>query len=85
MPWVVDKYFESCQPLYYFNSTEQKQCQAVIFDQEWAKYIEKNYSVVRNWTFWEWLTYMESKNPNTSNLINKLFIIQEDDSRQLLI
>ncbi|MGK7882297.1 MAG: HNH endonuclease domain-containing protein [Crocosphaera sp.] len=80
MPWVVDKYFEAKKPLYHFNSTEQSQCHSIIFHPEWAEYIEKNYSIVKGWVSWEWLTYMQSKNPNITNVVNKLFIPQKRDS-----
>lgn len=79
MPWVVDKYFESNKPLYHFNSTEQSQCHSINFNSEWAEYIEKNYPIVRGWASWEWLTYMQSKNSNITNVVNKLFIPKKRD------
>lgn len=79
MPWVVDKYLTSKKPLYHFNSTEQSQCNSIIFNSEWADYIEQNYPIVRSWASWEWLTYMEAKNPKVTNVVNKLFMSQEID------
>lgn len=80
MPSIAEKYFESQKPLYYFNANKQSDCESIIFHPEWAEYIEKNYSIVKGWASWEWLTYMQSKNPNIPNVVNKLFIPQERDS-----
>ena len=77
MPRIANKYFESCKPLYKFNSTEQNQCQSILFHSEWAEYIEQNYLFLREWASWQWLKYMQSKNINISNIVNKLFIPQQ--------
>jgi hypothetical protein len=77
MPYIAEKYFESRKLLYYFNSNEYSNCQSIMFHPEWAEYIEKNYTIVRGWASWEWLIYMQSKNPNTTNVVNKLFISQQ--------
>ena len=80
MPRIANKYFESCKPLYKFNSTEQNQCQSISFHPEWAEYIEKNYIFLRGWASWEWLKYMQAKNINIPNIVNKLFIPQQRNS-----
>ncbi|MEA5561301.1 HNH endonuclease domain-containing protein [Planktothrix agardhii] len=80
MPNIVQKYFESKKPLYYFNSTEYKNCNSLIFSSEWAEYLQENYPIVRGWVSWEFLKYMQQKNPNVPNIVNKLFMPQQRDS-----
>jgi len=80
MPNIAQKYFEIKKPLYYFNSTEYKNCNSIIFSPEWAKYLQENYQIVRGWASWEFLKYMQQKNPNIPNVVNKLFMPQKRDS-----
>lgn len=64
------------QPLYHFDSVLYKDCKAIILHEKWMKYIERNYSIIRAWVAWEWLNYMQQRNPNIPALVNKLFIPQ---------
>lgn len=72
--------FNIQKPLYCFNAEKLKDCNAIILNQDWIEYIAKNYSIVRAWVFWEWLNYMQSKNINIPNIVNKLFIPQQRNS-----
>jgi transcriptional regulator with XRE-family HTH domain len=72
--------FDLQKPLYCFNAENLKDCNAIIFNQDWMEYIAKNYSIVRGWLSWEWLNYMQSKNINIPNIVNKLFIPQQRNS-----
>jgi hypothetical protein len=80
MPNIAKKYFEIKKPLYCFNSIEYKDCNSIIFSSEWAKYLQDHYQIVRGWASWEFLKYMQQKNPNIPNVVNKLFIPQKRDS-----
>ena len=72
--------FDTQKPLYYFNAENSSDCNAVILHQDWLEYIAKNYSIIRGWVSWEWLNYMQSKNINIPNIVNKLFIPQQRNS-----
>ncbi|MBV6623958.1 MAG: hypothetical protein KI793_13645 [Rivularia sp. (in: Bacteria)] len=72
--------FDNKKPLYCFNAKEQKNCNAIILNQDWIEYIRKNYVIVRGWASWEWLKYMQQRNPSIPNVVNKLFMPQQRDS-----
>ena len=72
--------FDEKKPLYCFNALKQKDCSAIILHQDWIKYLDKNYIVVRGWASWEWLKYMQQRNPSIPNVVNKLFMPQKRDS-----
>lgn len=69
--------FNSQKPLYCFNAENLRDCNAIILQQDWIEYIAENYYIVRGWVSWEWLNYMQSKNINIPNIVNKLFIPQQ--------
>lgn len=77
---LTSKYFSSRKPLYKFNNTNYKECDAIILHPEWLEYIKTNYTIIRGWVSWQWLNYMQSKNPNITNIVNKLFIPQQRES-----
>jgi transcriptional regulator with XRE-family HTH domain len=77
---LANNQFEMTKPLYCFDSASDKDCTAIILHQDWIEYIAENYSIVRGWVSWEWLNYMQSKNINIPNIVNKLFIPQQRDS-----
>jgi hypothetical protein len=71
---------EVAKSFYCFNLDYLKDCNAIILNQDWIEYIAENYSVVRGWASWEWLNYMQQKNPTVPNVVNKLFMPQQRDS-----
>jgi HNH endonuclease len=73
MPKVAANYFSECKPLYRFNSDIYRECTEIIFHSDWAAYLERHYAIVRGWAAWEWLEYMQRRNPSTPGLIHKLF------------
>jgi transcriptional regulator with XRE-family HTH domain len=72
--------FEVKKPLYCFDSEHLKDCTAIILNQDWVEYIAENYSLIRGWASWEWLQYMQQKNLNVPNIINKIFAPQQRSS-----
>lgn len=80
MPAIAEQIFESCKPLYRFNSTQYKDCDSVIIHADWAAYFEQHYSIIRGWVAWEWLTYMQKRNPSTPAIANKLFMPRKRDA-----
>lgn len=80
MPAIADRCFESHKPLYKFDATQLKDCQGIIIHSDWANYLEQHYAIIRGWTAWEWLTYMQKRNPSTPAIANKLFMPLKRDS-----
>ena len=75
-----NRYFDSIKPIYKFNQNNYQDCTAIIIHTEWLEYFKSNYAIVRGWASWEWLKYMQSRNPNTPALANKLFAPQKRES-----
>lgn len=70
-PMVVElsgEHFLSRKPLYHFTQDRG----AIILHPEWWAYLRDNLPIVRKWALWEWLGYMQIRNPNTPNLLAKL-------------
>ncbi|WP_318719433.1 HNH endonuclease domain-containing protein [Roseofilum sp. SBFL] len=72
--------FNLKNPLYCFDAEELKDCNAIILYPNWVKYFQDNYAIVWGWVSWEWLKYMQARNPNIPNVVNKLFMPQQRDS-----
>lgn len=71
---------ETIKALYYFDADLVKDCKGIILSPEWASYIEENFEIVKGWASWKWLQYMQSINPTTPNIVNKLFMPQQRGS-----
>lgn len=80
IPAIADCCFESHKPLYKFNAIQRKDCNSIIIHSDWASYLKQHYSIVRGWVSWEWLTYMQKRNPSTPAIANKLFAPIKRDS-----
>ena len=77
---LAETLFDIKNPLYRFDASLYKDCSAINLHPEWISYIENNYSIVRAWASWEWLKYMQQRNPNIPAVANKLFPPQERGS-----
>jgi hypothetical protein len=73
IPTITARCFSEYKLLYRFNSDLYNACNAIIFHPDWAIYLERHYSIIRGWAAWEWLEYMQRRNPSTPGLIYKLF------------
>ncbi len=60
---------EQFRPLYLFLENETK----IVVPPFWLGYISANIKILRNFAFWEWLEYMQKRNPSVPNLQKKLF------------
>lgn len=80
MPEIVDRCFETHKPLYRFDSAEYKNCQSILVHPDWASYLEQHYGIVRDWAAWNWLNYMQKRNPSTPAISSKLFTPTKRDS-----
>jgi transcriptional regulator with XRE-family HTH domain len=81
---LAETLFDVKKPLYRFDASLYKDCSAINFHPEWIYYIENNYSIVRAWASWEWLKYMQQRNPNVPAVANKLFPPQERGKIEIL-
>lgn len=77
---LANKNFKLRKPLYCFDSDLVKNFQGIRVSLDWANYFEENFAVVKGWASWEWLQYMQLKNPTTPNIVNKLFMPQQRGS-----
>jgi len=77
---LAEALFNVKKPLYRFDTNLYKDCSSINLHPEWVSYIENNYSIVRAWACWEWLKYMQERNPNVPAVANKLFPPQERGS-----
>jgi len=71
-PRIADEYFDIYKPLYCFNATTFKESDAILLHPDWLRYLQENHEIVRHWAAWEWLDYMQQRNPTVHNLIDKL-------------
>jgi len=65
---LADQRFDTTKPVYRFSADRKY----VEFHPDWLKYFKVNYGVVEGWAYWEWLQYMQSKNPHVPAISNKL-------------
>jgi len=62
------KSFDEFYPIYYIDANKKN----LIVHPYWLHFLHINYSIVYEWTLWEWLQYMQKRNPNVINLSSKL-------------
>jgi len=72
--------FETCQPLYCFDSELYKDCKSITLHPKWVAYIQVHYPIIRGWVSWKWLEYMQRRNPSVPAIANKLFPPQKRES-----
>jgi len=80
MPAIANKHFKSNNPLYRFDSDVYKECRSLLINDQWAKYLLQHFSIIYGWASWNWLQYMQKRNPSTPNLASKLFMPSKRDS-----
>lgn len=57
------------KPIYKF-SNDKKQ---IIISEEWMYYLMKHIKIIRGFTYWHLLDYLQKNNPNVPNIQKKLF------------
>ena len=72
--------FETCKPLYCFDSELYKDCNSIILHPNWVAYLQTHYPIIRSWVSWKWLEYMQRRNPSVTAIANKLFPPQKRES-----
>ena len=61
--------FCSRKPLYKISEDFEN----IYFHPDWSNYLQQNYQIVHGWTVWNWMSYMQGRNPNTPGIANKIF------------
>jgi hypothetical protein len=64
---LAEQEFENRKPLYKLTKD------SIILHPLWIEYLKVNFSIVRAWAAWEFLQYMQGKNPSTPAIANKIF------------
>jgi hypothetical protein len=72
---ATEKYDER-KPLYRFSASQDQ----LIPHPAWAEYFRTHYSVIKGWTAWHWLEYMQKCNQGVPAISAKLFPPQGRDS-----
>ncbi|MDQ3012795.1 MAG: hypothetical protein M3X11_19070 [Acidobacteriota bacterium] len=72
---ATEKYNER-KPLYRFNASQDQ----LIPHPAWAAYLKTHFSVIKGWTAWNWLQYMQKCNQAVPAISSKLFPPQNRDS-----
>ncbi|MEA1980343.1 MAG: HNH endonuclease domain-containing protein, partial [candidate division Zixibacteria bacterium] len=67
---LVEQYFETVKPLYRFHLKGVNWY--IELHPEWHEYLKTNYSIIQGWTNWEWVKYLQARNPNVPAIPNKL-------------
>lgn len=70
---LAHEYFDAEKPLYRFTSNEDDD-PCIELHPAWLEYFNTsaNLSIVRGWVTWEWVRYLQARNPNTPNVVNKI-------------
>lgn len=68
----ANQYNSATIPLYHF--VQQGKLGAIQINDEWIKYLlhDSNIAIVKDWVLWEWVSYLQKRNPNTPAIINKV-------------
>ncbi len=77
IPALASELFNTQKPLYRFDSEVYRDCTSLLIHPDWAAYIKTHYMILRGWAAWEWLEYMQKRNPSVPAISSKLFPPQE--------
>ena len=69
---LANQYASTTTPLYHF--VQKDKLAAIQVNNEWIKYLlrDANITIVKDWVLWEWVNYLQKRNPNTPAIINKV-------------
>jgi len=66
---LAHRHFDTIKPLYIYN----QEGSGIIMNPQWMLYLFENQQMVRSFICWNWLDYMQRRNPSVPNLQKKLF------------
>jgi hypothetical protein len=61
--------FDTVRPFYYISSDHR----SIVMHPDWMLYLHDNIELVKSFAAWNWLDYMQRRNPSVPNLQMKLF------------
>ena len=69
---LANQYNSTTIPLYQYS--QKGNLGAIQINDEWVKYLlhDSNITIVKDWVLWEWVGYLQKRNPNTPAIINKV-------------
>src|SRR5262245_47582765 len=73
---LAEQHFTDRRPLYCFGKNQD----SLIPHPVWAEYFKIHYVIIKSWTAWNWLEYMQKCNQGVPAVSSKLFPPQERDS-----
>ena len=74
--------FDLIKPLYKIEYLDNSGILKITLHQEWLDYLIKNLPIIKAWVELNWLQYLQTKNPHTPALSNKLAFPQKRYSLQ---
>ena len=66
---LANSQFDVVRPLYRINADARQ----IELHPRWVFYLNQNHAIVNGWAAWQWLKYMQARNPNVPNVAGKLF------------
>lgn len=73
MPAIANAHFDTVRPLYRYDSDEWNACSGITWHPDWAAYLKRHFQIIHDWAAWNWLEYMQRRNPATPAIATKLF------------
>lgn len=73
IPRLAEEHFDTLKPIYRFDRPHPTQFAALILHPEWQVYLQSHYAILRSWAAWQWMQYMQARNPEVSAMADKLF------------
>jgi len=68
---LAEKHFDDTKPFYRICESDRRtylECHP-----SWRGYFIENYAIVSGWFRWEWLKFLQTRNPNIPSISNKVF------------
>lgn len=59
-------YYSASPPLYRIEKDR------IELHPQWAKYLWDNSAIIKDWVLYHWLKYLQARNPNAPNVVNKM-------------
>ena len=67
---LANECFSKNTTLYHF--VEYNHQQAIQINTQWEHYFRRHFKIIYRWVMWEWSCYLQSRNPNTLAILQKI-------------
>jgi hypothetical protein len=68
---LAEQCFDIKKPLYRIEKYDD--VLILVLHPQWITYLTKNYLIVEAWAEFAWVSYLQRKNPNSPNILNKIY------------